>query len=268
MITMRIARAVMQRLLRSRVLIVAVIFALMLMGLMSASMMSLTDMKNADEVTSALQMKNIILCSVIGIMGFFANMIALILGSAVIRQDIKDATILSILSKPVSRLQYFIGSALGASFCQLIVWCIFAAVWAGLVYSLDKSVQPLHVLILFCEVLKSLLMLALTLAWAQKFSPWIAGVLALVTFDGEGMTNNAVSLLGLLHIAPNELLTKICAFPFPCFDGFDAQLSQLQKTSLEPLAMTWPLIHIIDYTALALLVAWLCFRKQDLTPNI
>lgn len=267
MITLRIALAATSRLLRSRLLIVTVLIGLVYVIMMAAPIGEISELKEGGEFVDALDMKAMWMHMAITGMEWMANLVALFLGSTVIHQEIKDGTIFSILSKPVSRLQYFIGSFLGAAFCLCIVWCIFGLVWAWFIYAVDKSIQPLHVSIFCSEVIKSLLMLSLSLAWSQRFSPWLAGVLALLTFDGETMAKHAVGSLAFLHLSPPAMFVKICAFPFPCFQGFDALLNQLGQTSLEPVELTWPFIHMVDFVAVALLFAWFCFRKQDLISN-
>jgi Cu-processing system permease protein len=267
MIVSRIAFAVISRLFRSRLLIVAVLISLVVMIMMAQPMISIAEMKEGGEFADAQDMASLDMQVSIGMMGWMANLVALFLGSTVIRQDIKEGTIFSVLSKPVSRLQYFIGSALGAAFCQCAVWCVFGAVWLWFIYSLEKSIQPLHLTVLCSEMLKSLLMLSLALAWSQKFSPWIAGLFALLTFGGGNLARRAVDCLNFIKIDPPEIVGKICSFPFPTFDKFDELSNQLGQTSLEPVALNWQAIHTLDYLALALLVAWLCFRKQDLTSN-
>jgi ABC-type transport system involved in multi-copper enzyme maturation permease subunit len=265
--TFRIASAVGSRLLRSKFLIVVVLISLLFMVVLCAPFLQMQELKEGGEMVDFREMKTEYLFMTIGVMGWMANLVALILGSTVIRQDIKDGTIFSVLSKPVSRLQYFTGSTLGALFCQTIVWCVFGSVWLLFGYLLDKFVSPLCVSICFGELLKSYLMLALALGWSQRFSPWIAGALALFTFSGEMLAGSAVNAVGNLNLFPVNLLNKICTFPFPDFSGLDALLRQLGQTSLQPVNLLWPILHIIDYVLVILFIAWLAFRQQDLSAN-
>jgi len=266
-VTFRIASAVASRLLRSKFLIVVVLFAVLFMLMMTAPLLSMKEMKEGGELVDFRDMKAMYLQMTMTIMGWMANLVAMILGSTVIRQDIKDATIFSVLAKPVSRLQYFVGSTLGALFCQTIVWCIFGGVWLLFVYLLDKAVAPLYISICLSELLKSYLMLALALGWSQRFSPWIAGAFALFTFAGELLAGIAVAALGNLNLFPVKLLGKICTFPFPDFSGLDVLMRQLGETLLQPVNLTWPILHVIDYALVVLFIAWLAFRQQDLTAN-
>jgi ABC-type transport system involved in multi-copper enzyme maturation permease subunit len=267
MITLRIASAVAARLLRSRLLIVAVLFGIVLVIMMAAPIFTIMELKEGGEFVDAQGIKAMCMPAAIAVMGSMSNLIALLLGSTVVRQDIKDGTIFSVLSKPISRLQYFIGSVLGAIYCQCSVWLVFGAIWLGFSYLVEKSIQPLHGYILCSEVVKSILMLSLALAWSQKFSPWIAGALALCTFDGADLSERALTSLRYLHVFPGKTVMEICAFPFPKFMGFDALLHQISETSLAPVSVTWSFIHMFDYLAFALLVAWLCFRKMDLISS-
>lgn len=267
MITMRIALAVASRLLRSRILIVAVLFGAVFIVLSASPVVTFKELKETGEMADAMDMKRMCMGAAIVIMGFTANLVALVLGSTVIRQDIQDGTIFSVLSKPVSRLQYFAGSMLGAGLCQCIVWVVFAILWFWFVYAADGSIQFLHIHILFSEVVKSLLILGLSFAWAQIFSPWVAATVALITFDGDYLVSTALKNLPYLHIVPTKEIVDTCTFPFPSFQAFDALAEQLGQTSIKPIVLFWQYLHMIDYCLAALLVAWLCFRKADLMSH-
>lgn len=266
-ITLCIARSVASRLIRSKFLIVAVVFVLIGVLLLIAPFFTMKELKESGELYDYRDMKANTVHSTIMLMGWMANVIAMVLGSTVVRHDIKDGTIFSVLAKPVSRLQYFIGSALGALTCQTAVGLLFAGTWLLLEYFLDKSVSPLYFSICFSELLKANLMVSLALAFSIRFSPWIAGTLALLTFSGESLAKQAVDAITNLHFYPLKPFLQYFTFPFPSYYQLDMLFRQLSQTTVKPVEISWALLHIADYALVVLLIAWFAFRRQDLSQN-
>jgi len=98
-----IAGTVLNRLSRNKLLIVTVLVAFLIIGLMSSSLVMVRVATEAGQMKEAQQEAAEIFFFVTLLMGWFANLVALVIGVNVTRQEIRDGTIFSVLAKPVAR---------------------------------------------------------------------------------------------------------------------------------------------------------------------
>lgn len=263
--TVIIAGHVLSRLWRQKLVLVTLVVALLIIGLMSSSLFMIKTATQLGQPSEAQQMAMGLFFFVTMLMGWFADLVGLVIGVTVTRQDIRDGTVFSLLAKPVARWEYLLGSYLGSVVYLLLVWLVLTGVYVGLVYVTEQPLGRMHGLVLLGHAALSLLMLSLAFGLAQRFSAWIAALLAVVIYNGDAAVNTLGSLVGLLGLGMPEWIHKALVFPLPATNCFDMLFESLMKTQLQSLPWGWGLLHIIDYSALMVLLGWWLFRRQDVT---
>lgn len=256
---------VLNRLWRQKLLIVTFGVALLIIGFVSSPLFMIKMATEAGQLSEAQQAAAGMFLLVTTLMGWFAGLVGLIIGVTVTRQDIRDATIFSLLAKPVARWEYLLGSYLGSVIYLLLVWVVLAAVYVGLVYVTEQPLGRIHGLVILGHAALSLLMLSLAFGLAQHFSAWIAALLGVVIYNGDAAVNALVSLLGLIRLRMPEWMSKALTFPLPATNCFDPLFESLAKIPLQPPPWGWGFLHIIDYSAVMVLLGWGLFRRQDVT---
>jgi ABC-type transport system involved in multi-copper enzyme maturation permease subunit len=256
---------VLNRLFRSKLLIITLVVAFLIIGLMSSSLVTVKMASAAGELKEAQQAAAGIFIFVTMLMGWFASLVGMVMGVTVTRQDVRDGTIFSVLAKPVARWQYLLGSYLASVIYLLLVWVILAVVYAGLVYLTEQPMGRIHGMVLIGHATLSLLMLSLAFGLAQRFSAWVAALLSLVIYNGDSVMNLITSLFVLMKLRIPEWLSRAMIFPFPATASLDALFESLVRTQLESSSFGWAFLHLLDYSALMLLVGWWLFRRQDLS---
>jgi ABC-type transport system involved in multi-copper enzyme maturation permease subunit len=267
MATLLMVANVLNRLVRNKLLIVTLLVALLIIGLMSSSLLMVQMATEAGEVATAQTQAAVAFFGVIFLMGIFTNLVGLVTGATVTRQEIRDGTIFSVLAKPVTRWEYLLGSYLGGVSYLLLIWVMVAAIHVGLVYLMGQELSQPHVLSLLGRATLSLLLLSLAFCLAQRFSTWVAAVLSVVMFNGDQLVTLIANVFELMKLSFPDGARRALAFPFPATDSLDAVFESLLKTRLESPPVGWAFLHLVDYSAVMVLLAWWLFRRQDLSPT-
>lgn len=260
-----IAGHVLNRLWRQRLLIVTLVVAFLIIGFVSSPLFVIKMATEAGQVSEVQQAAAVVFLFVTMLMGWFAALVGLVIGVSVTRQDIRDGTIFSLLAKPVARWEYLGGSYLGSVICLLLVWVVLAAVYVGLVYVTEQPLDRIHGLVILGRAALSLLMLSLAFGLVQYFSAWIATLLGVVIYNGDAAVDALVTLLDLMRLRMPEWMSKALMFPLPATNCFDPLFASLSKTQLQPPPWGWGFLHILDYSAVMVLLGWWLFRRQDVT---
>lgn len=264
MIILAIFTNALKRLSRSKLLIVSVVASVLILALTSSSLIALNLARAAGNAEEVRQASVVLFIGVLSMMGFFASLVALFNGVTVTQQEIRDGTIFSVLSKPVTRAEYLLGSYFASVVYLLFVWAIFAAVCIGTMLLARQHLEKLHGIIILGRIALSVMMLSIAFCLAQRFGPWIAGVLAVFAYNGATFVSAALGIARLLKLSCPPWLAQTLAWPFPATASLDRLAASFLSSPLNAPQVGWTFLHLIDYSAVMVVIAWLLFRRMEL----
>jgi|GEM_PF-1490616 len=254
-----------KRLIRNRLIIAVFIVAILILGLLGSAIVAHDIMVETGQGEAARGAASGALVGADFFTGVFSNLIAIIIGATIIRSDIKDGTIFSVLSKPIERWQYLLGSYIGSAVYLLLVWSIFAWLFLGLVFYVEGSLDRAHGLILARQIILSMLLFSLAFFLSQLLNSWIAGALAILVYNGESL----VSLFDLIArklVGPLSLQARAAfGYIFPAVDRLDFLNQLLTGDPVEPLQVGWIFLHLADYSLVMVALALLVFSRKELS---
>lgn len=253
-----------RRLWRSRLLMVTGVIALLIIGLMSSSIAFINVAQEAGEFQQAQQAAVGVLFFIAMSMGWFAGLVALLIGVTITRQEIRDGTIFGLLAKPIARWEYLVGNYLGSLGYLLLIWAILGTIYVGLVSLTGQSWSMSHSMTLIGRLTLSVLVLSLAFGLAQGLSMGAAAVLTLVIYNGKFLVKEFAQLLSLVEVTLPDAVTRAMSYPFPATDGLDALFQSVLEVPLDAPPVGWVFLHLVDYSMVALLVGWWVFRRRDL----
>jgi len=259
-----VAGSAIRRLWRSRLLMVTGIIALLIIGLTSSSIVFISVAQEAGESQQAQQAAIGVLFFIAMLMGWFASLVALLIGVTVTWQELRDGTIFGLLAKPIARWEYLAGKYLGSLGYLLLIWAILGGIYGGLVSLTGQSWSMSHSLTLVGRLTLSVLVLSLAFGLAQGLSMGVAAVLTLVIYNGKFLVKEFAQLLSLVKVTLPDAVTRTMIYPFPATDGLDALFQSVLEVPLDALPVGWVFLHLVDYSIAALLVGWWLFRRRDL----
>lgn len=155
-----LAKNTYKEVIRDRILYALLLFAVLLIGLSLA--LGQLSFAEQERISANFGLSAIHLVAVA---------LAIFIGSNLVYKEIEKKTILTILSRPISRLQFILGKALGLALLILTMTvglsCILMLVFAGLDMAIDERLG-IVILGLFAE---SLVLLGFTLVFSMITKP-------------------------------------------------------------------------------------------------
>ncbi len=255
-----------RRLLRSRVLWVALIGAFIVLAMSLGSFTMMIRARAHGQQFMAEQMLQGALALTIRTLGFFSVLIALVVGVTVERHDVGDGTAVSMLSKPLSRGEYVAGLFSGGASYLTLVWMIFAAVVAVcalVLHGWSATLLPA----MGSRLLIAWLALSIALCFSIRLNAWLAGIATVVVLQAAGVIDSVASLLGVLGVHVPDAVIRMAKFPFPSTDLLDSALEGMVQGSMGGTSGLVGLVHVLDYTAVMVVCAFLLFRGLELNQG-
>lgn len=253
-----IAKTTYRESLRQRVLLVVLLMGLMLIGVSFAF----------SYLSTGEEFRFVVDFGLVGITMIGLGL-AVILGGFMIPTEIDRRVIFTVLSKPVSRLQYLLGKFVGAALVILVLDLLMGVAFV-VAYCTKHPLgwggfQGTLITALACIYLQTLILLAAALTLSTFATPTFC-LIATGFFYIIGAVNTHVKFLsersdGTLQRVVFGILSKL----FPNFTNFDMRQALLLY---EPLNL-WPdvgrdvLLYTVAYCAMLLAIAWIMFNERE-----
>lgn len=192
----------------------------------------------------------------------FTTLIALVAAVTVascIRSDIAQGTIYSVLSRPLARSEYLVGSLLGSMAVVLLAWFLFGIGAVTMAFLVRDPLTGGHYAAIGGHMLPTLVVSCAALCFATRFNVWAAVGLTVLVLGGRGVVQRIAGLLDL----PNAVASTL-SFPFPVMHALDGLTRRLAGGDLNPAPVLPGVIHLIDYALVMVVLACFSFRRLDL----
>lgn len=252
-----------RRLMRSRLLWVAVVGALLIMGIFMSAIVTMVRTVATGQAVSGAHVLHVV-GTVISILGALGQLIAIFVGVSVVRRDVVDGTVASVLSKPVSRGEYIAASWAGSAVYLLLMWLLFALLLTLFAAAFKSTLAGAAYMAMLGRFLVCLMTMAIALSFSIRAHPWVAVLLTFLLLRGRATVDGIAQLLAVAGANVPDALVEALKFPFPIGGALDALGDRLTKTSLSEQALGPAFLHIIDYGLVMAVLAYLLFRRLEI----
>lgn len=155
-----LAKNTFKEVIRDRILYALLLFAIMLIGL-SLALGQLTFAEQA-RISANFGLSAIHLCAVV---------LAIFVGSNLVYKEIEKKTILTILARPISRLQFILGKSLGLTLLIVTMILGLALILSLVFLGLGMGIDERFALVLLGMLAESLILLGFTLVFSMVTKP-------------------------------------------------------------------------------------------------
>lgn len=208
-----IARNVFLEIVRDRILYVVGVFGIIMV--MAITMLP--------EIAAGTEDK-LILDTGLAAINILSLFVVVFIGAGLINKEIEKKTVLVLIAKPVSRLEFIVGKHLGLSLVMLLLITSLTAVMLGLLmFSATPFKLPLMLLASLYMFLEMVLLIAAALMFGSLTSNVLATLMTLATFAVGHSTRN---ILELDKIAESENFRRIA-------EGLFLVLPDLERLNLK-----------------------------------
>lgn len=250
-----IARNVFLEVIRDRILYLIALFAILMVA--ATVMLPEVSAGAQDKITLDLGLAAINLLSVI---------VAVFVGTGLINKEIEKRTVLVLMAKPVSRLEFIVGKHLGLSAVLAVLIALLTIIFLGIL-QINGIVYPLASLLL--AVLFMLAEVVLMTAVAMLFGVFTSSLLAtLMTFATylTGHLSQDILALGKLSENPSlQRLTNGLYLVLPDLERLNLKNEAIYGMQLIPPAseLAVHMLYAAIYTALLLSIAVGVFSRRQ-----
>ncbi len=159
------------------------LFVALLFGAQALYGMVYMDMADAPgEIEARAQFHSQLILGLFGIMEFWSTVLAVFLGSVAISSEIKNRTIVSVLSRPVERWHFFLAKWLGTLGFLAMFLGAGTLVGIGLCWYWELYPSTVFAIGIAELLLRLAIVSAVCMALSSVFNPVLAGGFALVLF--------------------------------------------------------------------------------------
>ena len=192
-----------------------------------------------------------------------AIIIAIFVGSSLVSKEIDKKTILSILTRPLSRLQFLLGKSLGLILIILTVIVGLSFIQAFVFWGLKVPITPAFFVSIYGILLESLVLLGIALMFST-----LSSSLVVVSFTiGIFLIGHWVENLNFLaKKSSSELFSifaKLSVYGFPNLEKFNWRDVVLYNDDLRLDEIVMSTLYGLGWWILFLFLTMMFFRKKD-----
>jgi ABC-type transport system involved in multi-copper enzyme maturation permease subunit len=252
-----------RRLMKSRLLWIGVVGSLLIIGLFMTSVVGMVKMLAAGETVTGTMLLHV-LATIITFLGALAQLIAIFVGVSVVKRDVVEGTVASVLSKPVSRGEYIAASYAGAAIYLFMMWALFALVLTIFAAAFKNTLGGAAYMSMLGRYLVCVMTMGIALFFSIRAHPALAVVLTFVVLRGTATIEGIVSVIKALGGRVPDAVVNVLAFPFPVQGALDNLGDRLTQGSLAEQSALLGFLHIIDYGLVMAVLAYLVFRGLEI----
>jgi len=199
------------------------------------------------------------------VLSLFSTIVAVLISSRQLPDEIKNRTLYPLLARPVSRFDFLFGKLIGSI---LVSWISFALLAVLVAVALSLFGVAFQAILLQYALLKMaglVIICALSLMLSAQMTPSAATTLSLVLVFSSGMMTRGLTMAALGNREMAWLYTSVAAV-VPQLGLFDLSSRAVNEHwSLVPLwAVSVLLGYMAIYGAAMLAISWAKFRRQPL----
>lgn len=257
-----VAEMTVRRLMRSRLLWIGVFGSLAVIGMFMTAVVGMVRMvASGQHVPGSMVLQ--VVGTVITILAWVAHWIAMFVGVNVVKRDLVEGTVASVLSKPVSRGEYIAASYAGAAIYLLMMWLVFALVLTLFAALFRSTLGGTTYLALFGEYLVCVMTMGIALFLSVLVHPWVAVMLTFMALNARAAIGGVARLIEALGGSVPDALVEVLKFPFPIQGALDDLSRRLTQGSLMEQSLGPGFAHVIDYGLVMAVLAYLVFRNLE-----
>lgn len=241
-----------REIIRDRILYGIIVFALLLIS-MSLALGQLTFAEQA-RISANFGFTGIHISAVV---------LAIFVGSTLVAREIDKKTILTILVRPLSRLQFVIGKALGLIFVISFVISCLALVLMAVFYGLKVDINFLFFIGLYGVLLEAIILLAYSLLFSSFTRPiMVVSSTAGVFFIGHWLNDLKFFAEKSDSIVFKQFET-IVKYIVPNFERFNWRSLVIYNEQITFGELFWASSYAVGWFFVLILITALIIRRKD-----
>ncbi len=197
-------------------------------------------------------------------MSVFGLLVVVFVGSNMVHKEMDKGTILTILSKPVSRRQYLWGKFLGLSLTQISMMAIMGALFLVMTFISPGEFTFRYLTAIYLIFLEMMLITAVVVLFSTSVSPVLAAVFSLGVFV-IGHLSESIRDFGIMQGTTFQMKSaQIVYYLIPNLEIFNVRGAVVHGATIGWDHVLLATLYGVTYSCLLLLLAGSVFAKKEL----
>ncbi len=197
-------------------------------------------------------------------MSVFGLLVVVFVGSNMVRKEMEKGTILTILSKPVSRRQYLWGKFLGLSMTQISMIAVMGALFLLMTFLSPGDFSLRYLPAIYMTFLEMILITAVVVLFSTCVSPVLSAVLTLGVFV-MGHLSESIRDFGIMQgSAFQAKVAQVVYYLVPNLEVFNVRGAVVHGATVGPEHLLMATVYGLAYAGMLLIIAGSVFARREL----
>ena len=196
-------------------------------------------------------------------MSLFAALVVLFVGSGMVHKEIDKRTIMTILSKPVSRMEYLLGKYCGLLGTILVMMVLMALLFLFALWVTGNELRTAYLVSMGLAVCEMIVLTAVVIFFSSFTGPILTSLFTLGVFLAGRMLGDLEAFAVVTASPGVEATVRILKYVVPNLDLFDVRNAAVHGLPIVRGHVLWAVAYALIYSSLVLVISDLIFRRRE-----
>ena len=193
----------------------------------------------------------------------FAVLVVLFVGSGLVSKEVDKRTIMTILTKPVSRFEYLFGKYLGLLGTIGVMILSMTLLFALALLATGSRFESGYFYSIGLTVVEMMVVTAVVIFFSSFTSSVLTSIFTLGVFLAGRMLPDLERFAFVTSSDGVERGADLLGYLLPNLDLFDVRNAAVHGLPIDPMHVSWAVLYGVLYSAALLLVADRLFRRRE-----
>ena len=194
---------------------------------------------------------------------FFGILMAILIGTGLVYNEIDKKTIYTLLSKPIKRYQFLLGKFLGLIITLFIMLIFMGCIFLVLVLFHTMKIEWHLFVAIFFIFIELCLITAVSIFFSCFSTPILSSIFSLSFYIIGHLSWGMENLINKIKPGLGKILTQVVYTVLPDLENFNFKTEIVHHLPISPKLFFHSTLYGISYTIFILILAMLVFRKRE-----
>ncbi|MCK4226357.1 hypothetical protein KAX29_05660 [candidate division WOR-3 bacterium] len=199
----------------------------------------------------------------VGLIEIFSLLIVVLIGTRILYQEIERKTIYSIISKPVTELEFVLGKFLGLYYLIIVIQLILFSIFILFMKFYLGTIDWFLLNALYFYLFEFLLLDAVAVFLSCFTTPITAGILTLLVFFVGQLSHYLKDLVVVTGVSELSVLVNFLYFVLPNFSVFNVKANVVYHLPISVNSYFLAFSYSILYTLILLIISSLLYSLKE-----
>jgi len=194
----------------------------------------------------------------------FGLVVAVFVGSAMVRKEMDKGTILTILAKPVGRREYLFGKFLGLNLTLVAMVTVMGGLFLLILFAAPGTFSFRFLYAFYLGFLELMLLNAVVVFFSTCVSPILAAVFTLGVFAVGHLSESIRDFGQMQGTAAQQRISEVVYYMIPNLEVFNVRSAVVHGDPVTMNHVLMATVYAVAWSALLLLLAGAIFDRKEL----